>query len=131
MADIHVHVHLDSVPTNISELHIHVPVVHDPDLTAKVDQVMAGVAELMAQVTQVSADVQSVLTNTSEVIKDVQRLLGQGDTQPAIDALATADSALKTANQSLLDLDAAVEAASPEPPAAEPVAEPTAEEPTA
>ena len=115
MSEIHVHVHLDGVPSSVRTIHVHVPVVHDPALEVKVDQVMAGVSELMTKVTEVSGSVQNVLTVQSELVKDVQRLLAADNTQAAIDALSGAETSLNSAAASLQDLDAAVEAASPEP----------------
>lgn len=115
MPDIHVHVHLDGGASSVTTLHIHIPVVHDPELVVKVDAIMAGVTELMAKVSEVSTSVQNVLGNVTEIVKDVQRLLANGDTQGAIDALAGAKTALDSANSDLVALDAAVEATSPEP----------------
>jgi len=62
---------------------------------------MATMTDLMAKIAEAQADL-------VETLKDVQRLIAQGDTQPAIDAL---QQVIDTNTQT----DAAVEAVSPEP----------------
>jgi hypothetical protein len=67
----------------------------------KLLSIMANMADLMGKISELQA-------GQTESLKDVQRLIQQGDTQGAVDAV-----------QGLIDqntqLDAAVEAASPEP----------------
>lgn len=110
MPDTHVYVHLLEGTANLTTLHIHVGCDDD-----KLGEIMAGVEDLNAKVAEVSTAVQSVLTNTTELVKDVQRLIAQGDVSGATTALATVVTSLEEANAKLAEVDAAVEAASPEP----------------
>jgi hypothetical protein len=117
MSDTHVYVHLLEGTANITTLHIHVGCDEE-----KLGEIMAAIDDLNAKVTEVSTAVSTVLTNTTELVKDVQRLLAQGDVSGATTALASVVTSLEEANTKLAEVDAAVEAASPETP--EPVPAP-------
>lgn len=112
---------------NITDLHIHVG--PEQELLNKVEEVMADLADVLAKVTEVSASVQAVNDVVVETLKDVQRLISQGDTQPAVDALSGVVDSLNEVKTKLQDMDAAVEGASPEPtePPTEPAPAPTDE----
>jgi uncharacterized protein YoxC len=109
MPDTHVYVHLLEGTANITTLHIHVGCDEN-----KLGEIMAAIDDLNAKVTEVSTAVSTVLTNTTELVKDVQRLLAQGDVSGATTALASVVTSLEEANTKLAEVDAAVEAASPE-----------------
>lgn len=99
----------------VEELHVHVHVPGVDALRDKIDELkeflMANMSDLMAKVAELQA-------GQTETLKDVRRLIEQGNTDAAIAQV-----------QDLIDkntqLDAEVEAASPEPaPPAPPVEEP-------
>lgn len=77
------------------------------------------------KVTFVVDGVSALLTNTEELVKDVQRLLAQGDTTAAQNALQGVADNLATANQNIQNLDTSVEDASPETPTTPEPTEPT------
>jgi stage III sporulation protein SpoIIIAA len=69
----------------------------------KVEKIMATIADTMALIAQLQ-------DGQTETLKDVQRLIAAGDT-------TAANTALQAAIDKNTEIDVAVEAASPEPPA--------------
>lgn len=108
---------------NVTDLHIHVG--PEQELLTKVDGIVADLADVLAKVGEVNTAVGSLMETATETLKDVQRLVAQGDTQPALDALEGVITNLTAAKDKVAEADAAVEAASPETPT--PPAEPTPE----
>lgn len=107
----HIHLYLPDGTGNLDALHIH---IDSGDITL-LEEIVSGNAEILAKVAEISTGVQTVLATTAEIAKDVARLISEGDTAGAVAALTTVSENVTTAAANLAAVDAAIEAASPEP----------------